>query len=860
VPVFTAVNNTTSTVQSIITVTPTLNGCAGTPSSYIITVKPLPKVTNAPLSQMVCTGSNSKEMVLTSNIPGTTFTWTARASASITGYSASGTDKIPVQLLTNSSSVAETITYTVIPYYDGCTGPLSEYTIVVNPLPTATISGGKTACYGATSTLSVKLTGKAPWTITYTDGISPVTISGIGSSNYTFNVASNTTLTYSIISVTDAFSCSNSGSGKAVVIQPSAAIMASASSVNVSCYGANNGSIQAEKVSGGFGTYEYSINGGINWQSGTRFSGLSPGTYQLYVRDAANPECITVVSPDLLITQPAAPISLSFNRIDVSCFGGRNGSLKIVPAGGTAPYTYLWSGGQTTKDINDLIAGIYTLTITDMKGCIYSESISIRQPSAPLRISFVKTDVSCFGSKDGTIDISVSGGTLPYTYKWSNNESSQDLRNLAPNAAYSLTVIDANGCTETQIVTITEPSVLKASLTVKNTICKTSIDGMITAAITGGTQPYDLSWKGISAKGDFINNLAPGSYELLVKDAKGCTVTISAEVIAGNCPPIAVDDLFKTDEEIPVSGSVAPNDFDRQGESISFTMTSNAKSGTISFNSDGRFTYKPNVGFWGIETITYRVCNTSGMCATATLIIEVIPFTIVNLTPALSSVAEGKKTTVTARLIRPFRDDVSVRISYQGTARINRDYALLDQYQDIRIPRGKISTTQKVTLAALTDDEQEGDENVILSISSTSDPLVRIGSGAVVIINDIYPPVNIDPVILNNNLPLNPDIRPDPLLSPNNDGMGNEFFKIENIISFPDNEVLIFNRWGNQVFRIKGYDESERVFKGYANTGLLSNTSTPLVDGVYYYLITTNRMLNGKNVQALNKGYMILKR
>jgi hypothetical protein len=859
VPEFTAVNTTSSTIQASITVTPTLNGCAGPSSSYIITVKPLPRLSNI-LTQMLCTQSSSKEVELTSNIPGTTFTWTASAPASVIGYTSSGTNKIPVQLLTNSGSTPEFVTYTIIPVNNGCTGPESKYTIMVNPLPTATLSGGKNACYGATSTLSVKLTGKAPWTISYTDGKSSKTISGIGSSDYTFNVSSDSTRTYRITTVSDANSCSNTGSGSAVIIQPLAAIKASASIINVGCYGSNTGSIQVESVSGGFGTYEYSINGGVTWQSGTKFSDLLAGTYQLYVRDAASPECITVISPDLTITQPAAPLRLSYIRTDVSCFGGNNGSLKITAAGGTAPYTYRWQGGQITKDINGLIAGTYSLTITDSKGCVYTESIAIRQPSAPLRISFTKSDASCFGARDGSIDINVSGGTSPYTYKWSNNETTKNLQNLAPNINYSLSVIDANGCSETINIPISEPAILKAALTVKNTVCKTSIDGMITASITGGTQPYDLTWKGSPIKTDFIDNLAPGTYELFIKDAKGCSLIVSAEVLQGSCPPIAIDDRFKTDEEIPVSGSVALNDYDRQGENISFSLTSSAKNGTITFSPDGNFSYTPNVGFWGIEVITYRVCNTSGMCATASLIIEVIPFTIVSLTPATSNVSEGKKTAVSARLMRPFRDDVTIRLSYQGRAKKDLDYVLLDQYLDIKIPRGKISTTQKVTLAALTDDEQEGDENVIINIASTSDPLVRIGSGAVVIINDIYPPVPTIPITTKNDPPLNPDILPDPLVSPNNDGLGNEFFKVENIVSFPDNLVLIFNRWGNEVYRMPGYNESDRVFSGYANTGLLSNTSAPLSDGVYYYLITTNRMINGQKVSALNKGYLILKR
>ncbi|HEY0669827.1 MAG TPA: gliding motility-associated C-terminal domain-containing protein, partial [Sphingobacteriaceae bacterium] len=378
--------------------------------------------------------------------------------------------------------------------------------------------------------------------------------------------------------------------------------------------------------------------------------------------------------------------------------------------------------------------------------------------------------------------------------------------------------------------------------------------------ITGGTKPYRFQWKGLSQTSSVINNLSPGLYELLVTDAEGCTVTASAEVMAGNCPPIAIDDRFTTDEEVAISGSVAINDFDRQNESLTFSMTSTVKNGRIVFTDDGKFTYTPNPGFWATETFTYQVCNTSGLCAEATAYISVIPYTVVSLTPGILNVREGKKTAITAKLMRPFKDDVIITISYSGNAIKEKDYVLLDQFLQIRIPKGQITTTEKITLAALTDDLQEGDENVILQISETSDPLVRIGTGSVVIISDIYPSDSLPATPVSKEIPVNPDITPDPLVSPNNDGQGNEFFKIENIVSFPDNEVIIFNRWGNEIFRVRGYNESDRVFSGMANTGLATNTNSPLPDGVYYYLITTKRMVNGQSIVALNKGYLILKR
>jgi hypothetical protein len=128
IPVFTASNKSTGIIQSVITVTPVLNGCPGPASTFNISVKPLPRLSNNSLSQSLCTGSSSKEVILTSDIPGTSFTWTSNAPSGLEGFAVRGTNKIPVQTLINTKSVPDTITYTIIPSYDGCTGPASKYT------------------------------------------------------------------------------------------------------------------------------------------------------------------------------------------------------------------------------------------------------------------------------------------------------------------------------------------------------------------------------------------------------------------------------------------------------------------------------------------------------------------------------------------------------------------------------------------------------------------------------------------------------------------------------------------------------------------------------------------------------------
>ncbi|MGB4399525.1 MAG: PKD-like domain-containing protein [Daejeonella sp.] len=1248
------------------TVTATANGCSGPPTSYVIRVDPIPKLLSTiNLSQTICSGSSSTAVNLSSEVTGTTFNWTTTVSGQITGFQStgSGQTQLPSQTLFNLGTSQGSVTYTIVPFADGCPGPPSVYTIYVNPLPTATISGNATVCFGADATLNVALTGTAPWTISYSDGTGIFTISGITTNSYNFQVSATTTKTYTIQSVSDAF-CANSGTGTATITQPTAPISATSSATNVTCFGAANGSITFTAILGGSGAYGYSIDGGATWQTNPTFAGLAPGSYNLQIRDAANTNCVFIFNDAVSITQPLAPLAAAFaNPVNILCFGESTGSASVLVSGGTAPYTYLWSNGvttaeitnvpagtysvnvsdangcslgsamsvtitqpafalnasaistnvtcsggndgsititnsiggsgsyeysinggaswqtgtvfsnlaaaaynirirdasaqsciyivdtsfniaqpaplnavaaatditcfgssdgtitfsnmsggsgsyqysidnginwqnsmnftglkagmyclqvrdavnpscvfivssclvlkqpvvisgiveiknvtckgsadgiltvtntaggygtyeyskdggltwqvspifvnvapgvyrvqvrdkgnptcvqtlnpnavvreaaeplvasisslenvncfgsatgsvslfvrggmapytyvwtngKTTKDLKDVPAGVYTVTITDSYNCVSTQAVTISQPAAPLEISFTKNEVSCFGSDNGVIRLTVTGGNAPYSYRWSNGRTSKDLTNLAV-GTYTISITDAKGCTLSQAIDISQPALalaanvvksnvtcfgasdgsitltmrggtapysyawaggqktssitglapgsysvtiadaagcvvrqtvsiiqsstpLKMSLAIKNTICRTSSDGEITASITGGTAPYTILYDGRSQASNVITGLSAGNYQITVRDAMGCSFIANGLVGAGICPPMAVDDSFKIYEGETASGTTALNDYDRENEKLTFSLSGQPKNGTITFNDDGSFKYSPNAGFLGTETMPYKICNTSGVCSSASLIIRVATFSTVNLTPGLSNVREGKKVSVTAFLEKPFTEDVIIKLGYSGKAIKDRDYVLLDQFIQIMIPKGQLTTTQKITIAALTDDMEEGDENLTITILSTSDPDVKIGTPANVTIVDVYPPEPIE--IEKKEAPINPDIAIDPLLSPNGDGQGNDVFNIVNIVSFPDNEVLIFNRWGNEVFRMKGYNESDRVFKGYANTGMLTNTNTPLADGVYYYLITTRKTVSGTKVEALNKGFIILKR
>src|SRR5439155_12379281 len=129
------------------------------------------------------------------------------------------------------------------------------------------------------------------------------------------------------------------------------------------------------------------------------------------------------------IAQPAALV-VGETHVDVSCFGGSTGAIDLTVTGGAAPYSYAWSNEATTQDLTGLGAGSYSVTVTDAKGCTATQSVTIEQRGAALTVGETHVEVSCFGGSTGSIDVTVTGGTGPYSYAWSNESRTQDLSGL----------------------------------------------------------------------------------------------------------------------------------------------------------------------------------------------------------------------------------------------------------------------------------------------------------------------------------------------------------------------------------------------------------------------------------------------
>jgi PKD repeat protein len=333
----------------------------------------------------------------------------------------------------------------------------------------------------------------------------------------------------------------------ALFITEPAVLSATVASTNITCFGANNGTITISAPAGGYGTYSYSVNGGASWQGSGNFTSLAPATYVVKIRDAANTACQITLNAGLILTEPAV-LSATVAKTNVTCFGAGDGTITIsAPGGGYGTYGYSINGGtswQGSGNYTALIPGFYNVQIRDAAntGCvvILNGSLQITQPSV-LSANVVKTNVTCFGANDGTITISSpTGGYGTYEYSIDGTawQSSGNFTALIP-STYNVQIRDAanTGCfiVLNGALVITEPAVLNATVTPTMVTCFGASDGIITiTSPTGGYGTYQYSknggtsWQGTGT----FTNLAPANYDVRMRDAANpaCELILNASL------------------------------------------------------------------------------------------------------------------------------------------------------------------------------------------------------------------------------------------------------------------------------------------------------------------------------------------
>ena len=366
-----------------------------------------------------------------------------------------------------------------------------------------------------------------------------------------------------------------------VTIEPSAVVLSLSSPVracgyNISCNGSEDGEVMAT-VSGGCSPYNFLWS---NSQATQTAIGLAAGEYILVVTDANG----TQATDTIVLTQPE-PLSTDsldsprfIGGTNVSCAGAADGAIDIHIIGGAEceNYDFFWTGenGYTSidEDLMGIVAGTYVVTVTDANGCSHQDSITLTEPE-PLNVqSFPNTyngfNVSCFGSSDGAINVEVSQGNAPYAYQWSNGETTQDIDSLFA-GTYTITVVDQNGCQNTQSITLTEPTdliVVATDTTLVN--CGGNQNGQFVVQAAGGVAAYSYLW----SNGDtdpILNAVGVGIYEVVVTDLNGCQDSLELEMTEPAPLNVAVLQVtnavcFGDDDgsaTIEASGGVSPYDY-----------------------------------------------------------------------------------------------------------------------------------------------------------------------------------------------------------------------------------------------------------------------------------------------------------
>lgn len=285
-----------------------------------------------------------------------------------------------------------------------------------------------------------------------------------------------------------------------------------------SCNGYTDGTATVT-ATGGAAPYTYSWDNG---QSGQTNFGLGAGTYFVTVTDQNS----QTATGSVTVTQPA-PLNITFTTTGLSCTS-TTGTLTANPAGGTQPYSYVWSTTATTQAIQVTVAGTYFVTVTDAKGCSKIDAYNVA-PIAEFFPAYTFTKPLCHGDATGSIGITIFGTNTPFTWVWSNGIQNQGLANV-PAGDYSVTITDSKGCTFADTVTLIDNPQLIVEIFATNATCFTLPNsGTLFAAVAGGVSPYTYDWSnGSHEPGQ--QEVPPGTYSVTVYDKHGCTATDSETI------------------------------------------------------------------------------------------------------------------------------------------------------------------------------------------------------------------------------------------------------------------------------------------------------------------------------------------
>lgn len=369
---------------------------------------------------------------------------------------------------------------------------------VLNVAAVATAAGCNSSTDGSVNTSVTG--GAAPYSYRWNTGATTAGINRLAAGNYT-------------VSVTDAHRCI--ASAAATVTSPAPLVIDGI--ITWSDQDGNAGGSVITSISGGTSPYSYRWNTGDATKD---LSGLTNGNYTLTVTDRNG----CTASRSFQVTQPGLLTLNITMKSGVLCHGLSTGALAANVSGGLSPYSYRWSNGETAAEITGLPAGTYQVTVTDQGGATQTATYTITEPPV-LQLSLTASEVSCTGEKDGSVHSTVSGGVLPYSYRWNTGAVTPDLTGVN-GGMYTLHVTDANGCILSGSATVTAPNALYLSAVVLSPNCNGYTDGLIDVSVSGGKAPYHFEWN-TGAVTEDLSSLPAGHYTVRMTDDAGCIVSQS---------------------------------------------------------------------------------------------------------------------------------------------------------------------------------------------------------------------------------------------------------------------------------------------------------------------------------------------
>ena len=468
-------------------------------------------------------------------------------------WSDSQTDSTATNLCAGTYYITVTDTYSCVLIVDSITITQPDTLTAIFTDTTMIGCGG-----GCTGSATITPTGGTPpYLYLWSNGQTDSTATNLCDSIYSVTVTDNNFCT-----TTDAI----------VIVDTSNMVLTFTDINNVSCNGDCNGSATAS-VSGGTPPYSYLWTDG---QTDSTATGLCAGIQYVTVTDI----CETIID-SVAIIQPDDTLTAIFTDTTmIACGGGCTGSATITPTGGTPPYSYLWSNGQTDSTATNLCDSIYSVTVTDNNLCTTTDTIVIVDTSDIVLTITDINNINCNGDCDGSATANVSGGTPPYSYLWSDGQTDSTAINLC-DTIYSVTVTDDNSCIRIIQVDIVAPDSLTVSITeTTSTTCFNECTGSVTAAPIGGTPTYTYNW--------YINDSIFINYD-----------SVAANLCEGNHSVIIIDDHGCSSSELPFTITSLSN----------LTTASMLDSATCSSNTDDGAIYPGPYG--GIPPYSYIWSNDS---------------------------------------------------------------------------------------------------------------------------------------------------------------------------------------------------------------------------------------------------------